>query len=307
MRITDGRSGTSHQNLMQPNRLSAVAHLLTEGKWVTTENQLKALRPNAAMASTAETTPAELQRGNTKETKMTDTTLAHNASSNQITMDDLLVIARESGEAEARGQDSLPQFLLKVTEASFVGAIDITANKYGPGIDDATKLTAERVKARTHSNVFDRKALNQRVACNRTRTMTKLGMFTKGGPGEPLSTLNKLLTLRDKASKTAITQKRVIDAANAMINYARAQVRADHVLGDAELEQFFLKPDHDKPSEEQFLDATRKRLQAAKVGKGLNGAIDTDTADKAISAITKRLKAIAVAKGGAAATMQATP
>ena len=246
---------------------------------------------------------------------MTDTnggtTLAHNAASNQITMADLLVIARESGEAEAKGQDSLPQFLLKVTEASFVGAIDVTANKYGPGIDDATKITAERVKARTGSNVFDRRALNQRVACNRTRTMTKLGMFTKGGPGEPLSTLNKLLTLRDKASKNAATQKRVIDAANAMINYARAQVRADHVLADADLEKFFLKPDHDKPSEEQFLEATRKRFQAAKVGKGLNGAIDADTADKAITAITKRLKAIAVAKGGAAlpllATTQATP
>ena len=117
-----------------------------------------ALVPNAALGeagtsrrenSPAETAPAKLQRGNTKESAMTDpnggTTLAHNAASNQITMDDMLVIARESGEAEAKGQDSLPQFLLKVTEASFVGAIDVTANKYGPGIDDATKITAERV------------------------------------------------------------------------------------------------------------------------------------------------------------------
>jgi hypothetical protein len=273
--------------------------------------KLKALVPNAASGdTTGETARPVLQRGNKKEPKMSDTLLAY-STSNLITLDDMLVLARESGEAEARGQDSLPQFLLKVTEASFVGALDLTANKHGPGIDDATRLTAERVKARTHSNVFDRRALNQRVACNRTRTMAKLGMFTKGGPGEPLSTLNRLLTLRDKASKMPATQKRVIDAANAMINYARAQVRLDHVCNETDLEQFFLKPDHDKPTEEQFLEATRKRLQAGKVGKGLNGAIDADTADKAIAAITKRLKAIAVAKGasngGAAAAAQATP
>jgi hypothetical protein len=182
--------------------------------------------------------------------------------------------------------------------------IDTTANKHGPGVNDAAKLTQARTQARTGSTIFDRKALNVRVAVNRTNTMLKVGMWSKGGPGEPLNTLNKLLTNHRKAIQAG---KKVIDAANAMLNFARAQVKSDHVLSDSELEKCFLKPDPTKPSEEDLLDSLRKRLLAAKVGKGLDGTLDGDTADKMVGHITKRLKAIAAAKAGTGTASPATP
>jgi hypothetical protein len=194
--------------------------------------------------------------------------------------------------------------LFRSTQGAFLGVIDTTANKHGTGSNDAAKLTQARTQARTGSTIFDRKALNVRVAVNRTNTMIKLGMWPKGGPGEPLSTLNKLLTHHRKAIQNG---KKVVDAANAMLNYARAQTKSDHVLADSELEKCFLKPDPTKPSEEDMLDSLRKRLLAAKAGKGLDGTLDGDTADKMVGHITKRLKVIAAAKAGTGNASPATP
>lgn len=261
-----------------------------------------------AATSTAVAAPASnvTARGNPrKEPPMADTATAAatpNAGSN-MTFEYLLQAAKESGEKEAQGADSLPQFFLEIAQGAFLGVIDVTANKHGSGVNDAAKLTQERVKAKSGTTIFDRKALNVRVAVNRTQTMIKLGMWPKGGPGEPLSTLNKLLTLHRKAQAD---KKKTVDAANGMLNYARAQIKSDHVLSDSELEKCFLKPDPTKPTEEDFLDSMRKRVQAGKVGKGLDGSMDGDTADKIIALCTKRLKAIAVAKGNSGAA-PATP
>lgn len=277
--------------------------------------KLKAVAATAANATGTAAPPDVTAGGNTKRRKqepnMADSNAAQataatapQAAGSNMTFEYLLEAAKESGQKEAQGADSLPQFFLEVTQGAFLGVIDTTANKHGIGSNDASKLTQARTQARTGSTIFDRKALNVRVAVNRTNTMIKLGMWPKGGPGEPLSTLNKLLTNHRKAIQSG---KKVVDAANAMLNYARAQIKSDHVLADSELEKCFLKPDPTKPSEEDLLDSLRKRLTAAKVGKGLDGNLDADTADKMIGAITKRLKAIAAAKAGTGASPQATP
>jgi len=271
--------------------------------------KLKALSTTAANATGIAAPPDVTGRGNVKpkEPQMADTATAAatapQAGSN-MTFEYLLEVAKESGQKEAQGADSLPQFFLDIAQGAFLGVIDVTANKHGAGVNDAAKLTQARTQARTGSTIFDRKALNVRVAVNRTNTMIKLGMWPKGGPGEPLSTLNKLLTNHRKAIQTG---KKVVDAANAMLNYARAQTKSDHILPDTELEKCFLKPDPTKPSEEDMLASLRKRLQAAKVGKGLDGTLEGDTADKMIGAITKRLKVIAAAKTGTGPASPATP
>lgn len=273
--------------------------------------KLKAVAATAANTTGTAAPPDVTAGGNAKRRKqepnMADTATAAaapQAQGSNMTFEYLLEAAKESGKLEAQGADSLPQFFLEVAQGAFLGVIDTTANKHGTGVNDAAKLTQARCQARTGSTIFDRKALNVRVAVNRTNTLIKLGMWPKGGPGEPLTTLNKLLTNHRKAIQDG---KKVIDAPNAMLNYARAQVKSDHVLSDKELEKCFLKPDPTKPSEEDLLDSLRKRLAAAKVGKGLDGMLDGDTADKMIGHITKRLKAIAAAKAGTGASSQATP
>lgn len=274
-----------------------------------------ALQEGAALADNATRTTGEaappatgrsrrLQRGNVRhnqgsqtmaDSNPSDTSLAHNTS-NLVTFDELLAFARESGVQEAKGKDSLPHFLLKITEGAFLQVLDNVKDKYGPGVNDAAKLAEARFKAQTGSNIFDRKVLKIRQQVNRVNTMIKLGMWPKGGPGEPLTTLNSLITMRDKAAKAG---RKVQDAANSMLNYARAQTKSDHVLAGADLEKCFLTAEHDKPTEEDFWAAMRKKLQNAKNGKGLEGAADIETCDKIISQVTKRLKAIATAKAPA--------
>lgn len=89
-------------------------------------------------------------------------------NSNTVSFSDILEIARQTGADEAKGKDGQPRYLLKVAEAAFVGALDNDRSKHGTGIDDAQKLTETYVTARTGAGIFDAKALNSRVAINRT-------------------------------------------------------------------------------------------------------------------------------------------
>lgn len=222
-------------------------------------------------------------------------------ASNQITFNDLMNIAKTSGEDAARGNDSTPKFYLKVVEAAYVGAIDNTKDKHGSKIDDGIKLAEEHAKGRNGVNVFDRKVQKARTAASKIRSMIKLGLWPKAPPGEPLNTLNKLLTMRDKLAKAG---NKVEDATTAMIAYARAQTRptVTSVLTDGELRELIVKEASEKPTEEEFLEGQRKKFLNAKAGKNTLGVIDADTADKIVAALTKRLKAIAVARSPANAT-----
>lgn len=82
--------------------------------------------------------------------------------------------------------------------------------------------------------------------------MIKLGMWPKGGPGEPLSTLNSLMTLRDKLRKDNSFVKRIEDPTNCMLRFARAQLKRDSVIDVTELQEFCLKRDPEIRTAESF-------------------------------------------------------
>lgn len=189
---------------------------------------------------------------------------------NVLTFIDMLELAKQTGIDEAIGKDGQPRYLLKIAEAAFVGALDNAANKHGTGINDAQKLTEAYVKARAGVNIFDAKALAGRVAINRTRTMIKLGMWPKGGPGEPLSTLNSLMTLRDKLRKDNSFIKRIEDPTNCMLRFARAQLKRDSVIDVAELQEFCLKRDPEPRSAEDFWEQVRRTGRQLAEGKLAN-------------------------------------
>lgn len=228
---------------------------------------------------------------------MSATTLAH-PQSNTTTFDQLLAQAKELGEQAGKGKDTQIKFYLASFSAAFQGKIDVDANKHGDGIDDAMKLAEAYVMAQGTATVFDQKAPNQRKARSCVRTAIKLGMWPKGGVGEPQSTVNNLLSLRQTLRKDPAHSKKLDDAGNTFLRYARAQIKVDQLIPESELRQFCFKRDHDLAGVEDVLERIRKTAQELQSGKASKGtALDNSPEVQAIiNACTKRLTAIAKGK-----------
>ena len=220
---------------------------------------------------------------------------------NKPTFDDLLKVANDLGVQAGQGRDVQIKFLLKVAEAAFLGTIDLDKDKHGTDKDDATRLTEEYVKAQGSATMFDAKAPNQRKTISCTRTMIKLGMWPKGGVGEPLGTLNNLIALRQKLRSNPANSKKLDDAANTALRYARAQLKRDQLIDTAGLQEFCFKAERDERTPEEILESIRKSAMALRDGKAAHGTAmdDSDEVKSIITNCTKRLTAIASVKRGA--------
>ena len=82
-------------------------------------------------------------------------------ATNAITFADLLVTAAELGAEAGKVKDTQVKFLLKAVEGGYHNAVDLSSNKHGTDVDDATKLAEAYVKSQNATAVFDAKAPNQ--------------------------------------------------------------------------------------------------------------------------------------------------
>lgn len=254
---------------------------------------------DAAKASVAKNSPGPKVQHKEQNT-MTQTATA-GPGSNTVPFQTLLDAAAEFGKQAGQGKDTQTKFLLKVADAAFQGVIDVDPNKHGDGVDDATKLSEAYVKAQTGATIFDAKAANQRKTISCSRTMIKLGMWPKGGSGEPMATLNNLLAFRQKARQNPQTAKKLDDASNMMLRFARAQIKQDQLITGNDLQSYAYKPVPDDKTVEDLWESLRKKMQNLKAGKG--GLQDTDPkVDSVIRACTDRLTAIAKGRAITAST-----
>lgn len=216
---------------------------------------------------------------------------------NKHTLAGLLAKATELGEQAGKGKDTQIKFLLSCAEGAYHGAVDLVANKHGPEIDDATKLSEAYVKAQGAATVFDHKAGNQRKLISTTRTAFKIGAWPKGGNGEPLQTIDNLIAHRQKLRKDpTVDKKKLDDAANTFLRYARAQLKRDTLIEGGELYSFCFKPTHEPKTSEERVEALRNSVKQLIEGK--NGVQDnTPKVRQAMQALTDRLVEIAKAKG----------
>lgn len=214
----------------------------------------------------------------------------------------LLVDAEELGSQEAQGKDVQIKFDLKVLEAANLGAIDLTKDKHGDGIDDAVKLSEAYAKGRNKAVIFDHKEPKQRKLAATTRTMIKLGGSPKWGASEPMSTVNQLMTIRQNLRRTATKGVKLDDAHNTLMRFARDQLKLDTMLaGDDVLKGYCFRPESDPRSAEGWFRQVVKQAAALKDGK-LSNCPDLDNSPEVtaiINACNKRLSAIAKAKGAA--------
>lgn len=220
--------------------------------------------------------------------------------SNKPSIDTLINEVRDLGVEAGKGKNTQTQFLLKVLNAAFVGAIDVDANKYGPQYDDATKLSEIYVKAQTGATIFDAKAPNQRKTASCTRTIIRLGMYSKGGVQEPINTVNSLMQTRQTLRKDPLNAKKLEDASNMLLRFARDQLKRDRMIEGDELTSYAYKPAHAETTLADFYENMRKKLQALKSAKGYSHMHDNDPeVDTIIQACGDRLVSLAKASKAA--------
>jgi len=222
-------------------------------------------------------------------------------TTNKITFSDLMQTAADLGAEAGKGRDTQIKFLLKAVEGSYHGALDLTANKHGHEIDDATKLSEAYVKGQQGAVVFDAKAPNQRKLISTVRTSVRLGGWTKGGHGEPLATVNNLMTMRQNMKKIPAEAKRIDDAANVLLKYARAQLKRDTLIDDAQLKEFCYKPGKNLLTGEAIIENITKQLDKLINGQAQQGTAQDNSPEilNARQELRNRLSAIAKARAAA--------
>jgi hypothetical protein len=227
---------------------------------------------------------------------------------NKITFDDLLAAATQLGADAGKGKDTQVKFLLKAVEGGYHGALDLSGNKHGTDVDDATKLAETYVKAQQGAVVFDAKAPNQMKLVSTLRTSIKLGSWPKGGNGEPLATVNNLMTTRQNLKKIPAEAKKLDDAANTLLKYARTQLKRDTLIDDAELKTFCYRPGRNLATAEQIIEAAVKQLDKLIDGSASQGTAQDNSTEirTARHEMRKRLSAIATARGKAKGPAPAT-
>lgn len=196
---------------------------------------------------------------------------------NVISFPDLLQAAQDLGAQAGAGTDTQVKFLLKCVEGGYHNALDLKSNKHGTGIDDAVRLGETYTKARQGAVVFDAKADHSAKLVSCLRTSIKLGAWPKGGNGEPLATVNNLMTIRQNLRKNPAEAKKLDDAANTLLKYARAQLKRDQLITDDELKQMCYKKQADSKTVEELVEAAKKALDKLIDGTAANGTAQCNT------------------------------
>lgn len=207
---------------------------------------------------------------------------------------DLMETARELGEQAGRGKDTQIKFALKIVDAAFHQRIDIDPNKHGLGVDDAEKLTEAYVKAQNSAVVFDSLAANQRKAVSCTRTLIRLGMWPKGGQGEPMASVNNFVTERQKLRADPKNSKKLDDAFNSLLKFARTQIKRDQLIPTQERQGFMFKSQPAFATTEECYAAIRKAAQNIKSGKASHNTVldKSPEVDAIIKACTDRIASL---------------
>lgn len=216
---------------------------------------------------------------------------------NTLTLDKLLERATELGEQSGKGKDTQIKFLLSAMEGGYFNAVDMVPNKHGAERDDATRLAEAYVKAQGTATVFDAKSGNQRKLISTLRTSIKLGQWPKGGNGEPLGTVNNLMTERQRLRKDPTQAKKLDDAANTFLRFARQQLKRDTLIDPNEFKTFLFKPNKDVLTAEEVLEGIRNSLTKLSKGTNSHGAQDNSKEVRdALAALNQRMVAIAKSK-----------
>lgn len=186
----------------------------------------------------------------------------------------LLAQAKELGAQKARGIDTLVQFGILCVHAAHNGHVDLMKNKHGDSVDDAVRLYAAFEKGRSAASIFDHTSASGKVQAAKLRTCVKLGGWTRGGVGEPIATMNKLMDIRRKLRNDPLMRPKLDDAYATLLRYGRFQIKQTEAVDDPEtLRALCLKAEGKPVTLKEYLAATAKRLDDLRAGKAAGGTL----------------------------------
>lgn len=231
-----------------------------------------------------------------------NTSTAPVGTTNAPTFNDLLVKATDLGTQAGQGKDTQIKFDLLTIEAAYLGTLSLDPNKHGTDRRDGIVLAEAYVKAQGTATQFDAKSDKSRKLISNVDKCIKLGSNPKWGQGQPLQNVNELLTFRQTKRRDPAQAKKLDDAHNMLMRYATAQLKSDTLIDGDPRDAFAFKKDPEEVTVEDVLESIRKKANALKSGKvphlpSLDNSAEVQTI---INACTKRLTAIAKAKGGQA-------
>ena len=198
--------------------------------------------------------------------------------SNTISLDEIKSRTKQLGEENAKGADTQIKFHLQVFEGAFHTTLGAEKDKHGKGVDDAHMLSEIYFKARAANTQWDAKAGNNRKLISTARLDIKAGQWAKGGSGEPLNTVHKLMSIWQNQRKVPQNQGKLDDAVNVLHRYFRLQLKRNAVLEDDELRGLCFKKIKDPRSLEKFWQDQEKTFQKLKVGSLASSTLQDDHA-----------------------------
>ena len=103
------------------------------------------------------------------------------------------------------------------------------------------------------------------------------------------------MTERQKLRKDPVQAKKLDDAANSFLRFARAQLKRDTLIDPAELKDFLYKKGKDAPTATEVVESMRNQLQKLVNGQLQGGAVQDNSVEvrAALQSLTKRLTNIA--------------
>lgn len=198
---------------------------------------------------------------------------------NDTRLDDLDKQIEELGVQAGQGKDTLVKFGILMVNAAYDGVVDLQKDKHGPGRDDAVIRYEKYSKASSGAVVFNPKGDSGKVQATKLRTCIKLGSWTRGGKGEPIATVNKLMSKFLDMRKDPTMRSKLDDAYNVLLRYARFQLKQNSVVNDDELlRQLCLKAPAASKTVEEVLQGLVKQIDDLRMGKTQNKTLQHSSA-----------------------------
>lgn len=216
---------------------------------------------------------------------------------NKPTFDSILADLTKNAEIGGKSHDTQINHLLKVIDGGFLGVLSTDPDKHGKGISDTEKLSVACMKAASGASMFSIKTVKKMNAI--TNLGIRFGMCSKfTAPGEPVSTMNTLVTIWRKLRADPANKGQLLDCANAAAKFAREQLKRSTLMGESELRGYCYKPGKEPKSAEELLDDIRKTLRKLVAGSACKGNAldDSPEVKEMIKQADKRMVAIAKAK-----------
>lgn len=182
-------------------------------------------------------------------------------------------LIRDIGTTVGTANDAQIKMDYALIEAGYKGVLDLTKNKHGKGIDDATKAAEIYYTARNKHVRFDYKAPNQRKTASTMRKCLQFGGKTTWGAGQPLQLLNDFMNMWQTLRADANFAKQLNDAHNALMRVIRKQLSLAEIMTPQELRSYMFKPEAKAKDNMKLIEGIEKLAKSLYDGSASHGLV----------------------------------